>query len=64
MLFRSDAVGADHVLYGSDVRLLTSLKPRAITLIEGLPLSEKDEHFLVKATRLLKLSDAGIARRM
>ncbi len=31
-----DTVGVDHVLYGSDAPPLTSLKPRAIKLIEDL----------------------------
>ena len=33
-----DWVGADHVLYGSDAPPLTSLKPRAIKLIQDLPI--------------------------
>jgi aminocarboxymuconate-semialdehyde decarboxylase len=52
-----DTVGADHVLYGSDAPPLTSLKPRAIKLIEdlGLPPRERDAVFRGNAARLLKL---------
>jgi aminocarboxymuconate-semialdehyde decarboxylase len=52
-----DTVGADHVLYGSDAPPLTSLKPRAIKLIEGLdlPPREREAVFWRNAARLLKL---------
>jgi aminocarboxymuconate-semialdehyde decarboxylase len=52
-----DTVGADHVLYGSDAPPLTSLKPRAIKLIEdlNLPPRERDAVFWGNAARLLKL---------
>jgi aminocarboxymuconate-semialdehyde decarboxylase len=52
-----DTVGADHVLYGSDAPPLTSLKPRAIKLIEdlNLPGPERDAVFWRNAARLLKL---------
>ena len=52
-----DTVGPDHVLYGSDAPPLTSLKPRAIKLIEdlGLPPRERDAVFCRNAARLLKL---------
>ena len=56
-----DTVGADHVLYGSDAPPLTSLKPRAIKLIEdlNLPPRERDAVFWRNAARLLKLPAAG-----
>jgi aminocarboxymuconate-semialdehyde decarboxylase len=56
-----DTVGADHVLYGSDAPPLTSLKPRAIKLIEdlGLPPHERDAVFAGNAARLLKLPVAA-----
>jgi aminocarboxymuconate-semialdehyde decarboxylase len=52
-----DTVGADHVLYGSDAPPLTSLKPRAIKLIEdlNLPPRERDAVFWGNAAKLLKL---------
>jgi len=52
-----DTVGADHVLYGSDAPPLTSLKPRAIKLVEdlGLPEGERAAVFWRNAARLLKL---------
>jgi aminocarboxymuconate-semialdehyde decarboxylase len=58
-----DTVGADHVLYGSDAPPLTSLKPRAIKLIEdlGLPSRERDAVFAGNAARLLKLPVAAMA---
>jgi aminocarboxymuconate-semialdehyde decarboxylase len=58
-----DTVGADHVLYGSDAPPLTSLKPRAIKLIEelGLPPSEREAVFAGNAARLLKLPVAATA---
>jgi predicted TIM-barrel fold metal-dependent hydrolase len=51
-------MGADRVLYGSDAPPLTSLKPRAIRLIEDLPIPrhDKEKIFWTNARRLLKLS--------
>jgi len=45
------------VLYGSDAPPLTSLKPRAIKLVEdlGLPEGERAAVFWRNAARLLKL---------
>ena len=56
-----DTVGADHVLYGSDAPPLTSLKPRAIKLIEDLdlPLAAREAVFWRNAARLLKLPAAA-----
>jgi aminocarboxymuconate-semialdehyde decarboxylase len=55
-----DTVGADHLLYGSDAPPLTSLKPRAIKLIEDLDLPSRDREavFWRNAARLLKLPAA------
>jgi aminocarboxymuconate-semialdehyde decarboxylase len=55
-----DTVGAEHVLYGSDAPPLTSLKSRAIKLIEdlNLPPHERDAVFWRNAARLLKLPAA------
>jgi predicted TIM-barrel fold metal-dependent hydrolase len=52
-----DTVGPDHVLYGSDAPPLTSLKPRAIKLVENLNVSEetREKIFWRNAARLLKL---------
>src|SRR5262249_2852583 len=52
-----DTVGADHVLYGSDAPPLTSLKPRALQVIEDLGLlpRERDAVFWGNAAKLLKL---------
>lgn len=52
-----DTVGVDHVLYGSDAPPLTSLKPRAIKLVEDLHLSPEDHDkvFWKNAAKLLKL---------
>jgi len=52
-----DTVGADHVLYGSDAPPLTSLKPRAIKVVEdlALPQRERDAVFWRNAAQLLKL---------
>jgi aminocarboxymuconate-semialdehyde decarboxylase len=57
-------VGADHVLYGSDAPPLTSLKPRAIKLVEdlALPARERDAVFWRNAATLLKLPVADAAR--
>jgi aminocarboxymuconate-semialdehyde decarboxylase len=59
-----DTVGADHVLYGSDAPPLTSLKPRAIKLIEdlNLPPRERDAVFWGNAAKLLKLPVAGMEK--
>ena len=59
-----DTVGADHVLYGSDAPPLTSLKPRAIKLVEDLGLGERDRAavFWGNAAKLLKLSVADTAQ--
>jgi aminocarboxymuconate-semialdehyde decarboxylase len=56
-----DTVGADRLLYGSDAPPLTSLKPRAIKLIEdlNLPPRERDAVFWRNAARLLKLPAAA-----
>jgi aminocarboxymuconate-semialdehyde decarboxylase len=58
-----DTVGADHVLYGSDAPPLTSLKPRAIRLVEdlGLPPREREAVFWRNAAKLLKLPVAHAA---
>jgi len=55
-----DTVGAGHVLYGSDAPPLTSLKPRAIKLVEDLALPERDREavFWRNAATLLKLPAA------
>jgi aminocarboxymuconate-semialdehyde decarboxylase len=60
-----DTVGADHVLYGSDAPPLTSLKPRAIKLVEDLKLSksERDAIFWGNAAALLKLPEDGLLVR-
>lgn len=52
-----DTVGVDHVLYGSDAPPLTSLKPRAIELIEDLklPAADRAKVFWQNAAKLLKL---------
>lgn len=54
-----DTVGVDHVLYGSDAPPLTSLKPRAIKLIQDLNLSpaDRDKVFWRNAAKLLKLPE-------
>src|SRR5262245_21180261 len=59
-----DTVGADHTLYGSDAPPLTSLKPRAIKLIEdlNLPPADRDKVFWKNAAGLLKLQMAGAAQ--
>jgi aminocarboxymuconate-semialdehyde decarboxylase len=53
-----DWVGVDHVLYGSDAPPLTSLKPRAIKLVQDLDVSETDREkiFSGNAKKLLKLN--------
>jgi aminocarboxymuconate-semialdehyde decarboxylase len=59
-----DTVGVDHVLYGSDAPPLTSLKPRAIKLIEDLhlPPAERDAVFWRNAAKLLKLPVADMEK--
>jgi aminocarboxymuconate-semialdehyde decarboxylase len=59
-----ETVGADHVLYGSDAPPLTSLKPRAIKLVEdlGLPERERAAVFWRNAARLLKLPVTDMAK--
>jgi aminocarboxymuconate-semialdehyde decarboxylase len=61
-----DTVGPDHVLYGSDAPPLTSLKPRAIKLVENLGLSEREREavFWRNAATLLKLPIAVAAARV
>src|SRR6266853_537462 len=53
-----DTVGPDRVLYGSDAPPLTSLKPRAIKLIQDLDIlaADKEKIFWSNARRLLKLN--------
>lgn len=59
-----DTVGVDHVLYGSDAPPLTSLKPRAIKLVEdlNLPAADREKVFWRNAAGLLKLPLEGAAR--
>jgi hypothetical protein len=59
-----DTVGADHVLHGSDAPPLTSLKPRANELVEGLnlPPPEREAVFWRHAAVLLKLPAASEAK--
>jgi aminocarboxymuconate-semialdehyde decarboxylase len=64
-----DSVGADHVLYGSDAPPLTSLKPRAIALVESLRVTneQREKIFWRNAAKLLtldlaKLETAGIQK--
>ena len=59
-----DTVGVDHVLYGSDAPPLTSLKPRAIKLVEDLGLAPEDKEkvFWGNAAKLLKLSESDVRR--
>ena len=54
-------MGPDRVLYGSDAPPLTSLKPRAIKLIQDLdiPAADKEKIFWSNARRLLKLELNG-----
>jgi aminocarboxymuconate-semialdehyde decarboxylase len=56
-------MGPDRVIYGSDAPPLTSLKPRAIKLINDLdlPAAERDAIFWDNAARLLKLPLARAA---
>ena len=59
-----DTVGVDHVLYGSDAPPLTSLKPRAIKLVEdlNLPPADREKVFWRNAAGLLKLDVQDAAR--
>ena len=59
-----ETVGAGHVLYGSDAPPLTSLKPRAIKLVEDLklPAHEREAVFWRNAAGLLKLPVEGAAK--
>jgi aminocarboxymuconate-semialdehyde decarboxylase len=54
-----DTIGIDKLVYGSDAPPLTSLKPRAIAVIEDLGLSaaDRDKIFRINAARLLKLPE-------
>jgi len=56
-------MGPDRVIYGSDAPPLTSLKPRAIKLINDLdlPAAARDAIFWANAARLLKLPLARAA---
>ena len=51
-------VGSSHVVYGSDAPPLTSLKPKAIKLIQDLNISpeSRDAIFARNAAALLKLA--------
>jgi aminocarboxymuconate-semialdehyde decarboxylase len=59
-----ETVGAGHVLYGSDAPPLTSLKPRAIKLVQDLKLPEREREavFWRNAAGLLKLPVEGAAK--
>jgi aminocarboxymuconate-semialdehyde decarboxylase len=58
-----ETLGPDRVLYGSDAPPLTSLKPRAIALVNNLnlPGPQRDAVFWRNAATLLKLPVAGVA---
>jgi predicted TIM-barrel fold metal-dependent hydrolase len=58
-----ETLGPDRVLYGSDAPPLTSLKPRAIALVNNLNLPEPQRNavFWRNAATLLKLPVAGVA---
>jgi aminocarboxymuconate-semialdehyde decarboxylase len=57
-----ETVGVDHVLYGSDAPPLTWLKPRAIQLVNDLPVSEDERAkiFAGNALKLMKLKAADL----
>ena len=57
-----ETVGVDHVLYGSDAPPLTWLKPRAIKLVEDLPVSEENRAkiFAGNALKLMNLKKADL----
>jgi aminocarboxymuconate-semialdehyde decarboxylase len=57
-----DTLGPERVLYGSDAPPLTSLKPRAIELVNNLnlPAPQREAVFWRNAASLLKLSGAGV----
>lgn len=52
-----ETVGADHLIYGSDAPPLTSLRTRAIKLVEDLqlPPAQREAVFFKSAAKLLKL---------
>jgi predicted TIM-barrel fold metal-dependent hydrolase len=58
-----ETLGPDRVLYGSDAPPLTSLKPRAIELVNdlNLPAPQRDAVFWRNAAKLLKLPVAAVA---
>jgi aminocarboxymuconate-semialdehyde decarboxylase len=58
-----ETLGPDRLLYGSDAPPLTSLKPRAIALVNNLNLPEPQRNavFWRNAATLLKLPVAGVA---
>jgi len=58
-----ETLGPDRVLYGSDAPPLTSLKPRAIELVNklNLPAPQREAVFWRNAANLLKLPVAGAA---
>ena len=58
-----ETLGPDRVLYGSDAPPLTSLKPRAIELVNklNLPAPQREAVFWRNAANLLKLPVAAIA---
>jgi len=49
-------VGIDHVVFGSDAPPLAPLLPKAVKLVEELPISEEDKEkiFFKNPARLLK----------
>jgi len=57
-----ETVGVDHVLYGSDAPPLTWLKPRAIQLVNDLPVSAMDRAkiFAGNALKLMNLKAADL----
>jgi aminocarboxymuconate-semialdehyde decarboxylase len=50
-----DVIGADRMLFGADAPPLTPLLPRAVEIIEQLPISESDREkiFITNVERLL-----------
>lgn len=59
-----DSVGPDHFIYGSDAPPLTVLKPRAIQMVKEmhLPQDQEEKVFWRNAAKLLKLSEAELAK--
>lgn len=57
-----ETVGIDHVLYGSDAPPLTWLKPRAIQLVNDLPVNAEDraQIFAGTALKLMQLTQAEV----